>query len=134
MEKTRVNVKDITAPLLTTKTPSLAFDLTKGELLLNAQDFVATVTDNCAVKSLALNKSKITCAEADLPIDLILTATDNAGNQTSKIITVVVSRFESKKISITPSGSSQAYKGESVMLSLGAEFEYTVEELSLIHI
>jgi hypothetical protein len=127
-EKTRVTVKDTTAPLLTTKTPSLAFDLTKGELLLNAQDFVATVTDNCAVKSVTLNKSKITCADFDLPIDLILTATDNSGNETSKTITVAVSRFESKKITINPSGSSQAYKGETVTLSLGAEFEYTVEE------
>jgi hypothetical protein len=126
-EKTLVNVQDLIIPVLIPKTPSLSFDLTKGELLLNPEDFVSSLNDNCGIKSLQLNKTKITCSEIDLPIELILTATDPSGNSTSELITVLVSPFESQKISISPSGNYQAYQGTPVEIRLGEEFEFTVD-------
>ncbi|MDI1321268.1 MAG: T9SS type A sorting domain-containing protein [Algoriphagus sp.] len=122
-----VIVKDNLAPVLTTKIPSLAFDLVKGVLELNPEDFVASLTDNCSVADLYLNKTRITCADYDLPIELILTATDQSGNSTSELFTVFASSFESQKISINPSGNFQAYKGEPVEIKLGDEFGFSLE-------
>lgn len=123
-----VIVKDEIAPTLVTKTPSLAFDKVKGVLELNPEDFVSSASDNCGIQSLVLNKSKIICADYDLPIEIIVTAIDQSGNQSSKLVTVTASAFESKKISISPAGNYQGYSGEPVQLSLGNEFEFTVDE------
>jgi hypothetical protein len=122
-----VIVKDNQAPILTTKIPSLAFDLVKGVLELKPEDFVASLTDNCGVTDLYLNKTKITCEDYDLPIELILTAKDQSGNITSELLMVSVSSFESKKISITPSGNFQAFSGAPVEIKLGEEFGFSLE-------
>ncbi len=123
----KVIVKDEQAPILTTKIPSLAFDLVKGVLELKPEDFVASLTDNCGVTDLYLNKTRITCADYDLPIELILTAKDQSGNITSELFTISVSSFESQKISINPSGSFQAFSGEPVEIRLGEEFGFYLE-------
>jgi hypothetical protein len=122
-----VIVKDNLAPVLTIKIPSLSFDLVKGVLELKAEDFVASLTDNCEIKELSLNKSKITCADYDLPLELILTSKDQSGNITSELLMVSVSTFESQKISINPSGNFQAYKGLPVEIKLGEEFGFSLE-------
>jgi 3',5'-cyclic AMP phosphodiesterase CpdA len=122
-----VIVKDNQAPILTTKIPSLAFDLVKGVLELKPEDFVASLTDNCGITDLYLNKTKITCADYDLPIELILTAKDQSGNITSELLMVSVSSFESQKISINPSGNFQAFSGDPVEIKLGEEFGFSLE-------
>ncbi|WP_147392219.1 T9SS type A sorting domain-containing protein [Algoriphagus lacus] len=121
-------VKDNLNPILVTKTPSLAFDKVKGVLPLKPEDFVSSVSDNCGIQSVVLDKSQITCADYELPIEIMVTATDLSGNQTSKLVIVTASAFESQKISISPSGTQQAYAGEPLKLTLGSEFAYTVEE------
>ncbi|WP_111669892.1 T9SS type A sorting domain-containing protein [Algoriphagus litoralis] len=119
-------VKDETAPTLVTKLPNLAFDLTKGELILNPEDFVASLSDNCDLKSLTLNKNRISCEDYDLPIELILTAVDQSGNTASEILTVSVSAFESKKISISPESGTEFLEGESAEIRLGDEYGFTL--------
>lgn len=121
-----VFVKDETAPVMVTKLPTLTFDLVKGELVLNPEDFVASLSDNCGIKSLTLNKSKITCEDYDLPIELILTAVDQSGNTASEILTVSVSTFESKKISISPESGTEFLEGESAEIRVGDEYGFTL--------
>jgi Leucine-rich repeat (LRR) protein len=123
-----VLVQDKLPPVLVTKKPSLVFDKVKGVLELKPEDFVASLSDNCGIKTLTLNKNKITCADYELPVELVLTATDNSGNQRSELITVEVAVVESKKISITPSGEQEAFAGTPVTLTLGSEFGYVVQE------
>jgi 3',5'-cyclic AMP phosphodiesterase CpdA len=119
-----VEVKDKLAPVLVTKSPSLVFDKTIGFLELDPEQFVSSVSDNCGIKSIELNKSRITCGEFDLPQELILTVTDQAGNITFKVIEVFVSTTESKKVSLKASGI--LYPGGSINLTLGEELNYEV--------
>lgn len=121
-----VVVEDKSAPILITKVPDLAFDLIKGELVLKPEDFVSSLTDNCGVKSLELNKTKITCEDYDMPIELILTAIDNSGNSTSVNLIVSASPFESKKISISPESGTQFVDGQTAEIRLGEEFGFTL--------
>lgn len=121
-----VKVKDLIGPKLVTKTPNLAFDLVKGELLLKAEDFVSSLTDNCWIKTLELNKTKITCENFKAPIELILTAVDQSGNKTSEVLIVSASPFESKKISISPESGTEFLEGQSAEIRLGEEFGFTV--------
>ncbi|WP_075350976.1 T9SS type A sorting domain-containing protein [Algoriphagus marinus] len=123
----KVIVKDELPPVLTTKIPSLSFDLVKGELELNPEDFVESLTDNCGLSDLYLNKTNVTCSDYDSPIELILTATDNSGNITSESITINVTPFESQKISINPSGNFQGFIGEPIEIKLGDEFGFNLE-------
>jgi 3',5'-cyclic AMP phosphodiesterase CpdA len=121
-----VKVKDLLAPKLITKIPALAFDLTKGELLLKAEDFVSSLTDNCGIKTVALNKTKITCENINTPIELILTVGDLSGNITSEVLAVNVTTFESSKISISPESEGEFLEGQSAEIRLGEEFDFTV--------
>ncbi|OOG74853.1 T9SS type A sorting domain-containing protein [Algoriphagus sp. A40] len=122
-----VNVVDGQKPILITKTPSLQFDKVTGVLELKPEDFVSSLSDNCGIKSLQLNKTTITCGDYDLPVDIILEATDFSGNSTSKLVTIFVSPFESKKISISPELGTQFLVGQEAEIRLGEEFEYFVE-------
>jgi len=126
IEVVLVKVKDLIAPKLVTKIPVLAFDLTKGELLLKAEEFVTFLSDNCGIKTLELNKTKITCENFEAPLELILTAVDLSGNITSEVLTVSTSPFESKKISISPDTGTEFLEGQSAEIRLGEEFGFTV--------
>jgi hypothetical protein len=126
-ETMKVKVLDKEPPVIVTKIPSLSFDKVLGVLELRAEDFVSSVSDNCEIKSLTINKSRLTCGDLGLPIEIILTATDLAGNETSKMVSFVPSTQESKKISISPADSYLGIAGETVELKLGEEFGYTVE-------
>lgn len=122
-----VIVKDVQKPILITKIPSLQFDKVTGVLELKPEDFVSSLSDNCGIKSLQLNKSKITCGDYDLPIDIIVEAVDFSGNSTSELVTISVTPFESKKISISPESGAQFLIGNLAEIRLGEEFEYFVE-------
>lgn len=126
-EQAKVKVQDKEAPVLVTKTPSLSLDKVLGVLELKAEDFVGSVTDNCGIKSITINKSRLTCGDLGLPIEIILTATDLSGNMTSKLISFFPSTQESKKISITPVDTYQGIAGETLEVKLGEEFSYTVD-------
>lgn len=122
-----VKIKDTIAPKLIPKIPVLEFDLTKGFLELEAENFVTSLSDNCGIKSLELNKTQITCENYNAPIELILTARDFSGNTVSKTILLHVTAFESKKISISPESGTQILAGSNVELKLGHEFDFQVE-------
>ena len=126
-EQTKVKIQDKEAPVLVSKSPNLIFDKVLGVLELKAEDFVGSVTDNCGIKSITINKARITCDDLGLPIEIILTATDLSENVTSKVITALPSTQESKKISISPADSYEGTAGETVEIKLGEEFVYTVE-------
>ncbi len=121
-----VLVEDSTPPILITKIPELAFDLIKGELVLNPEIFVSSLKDNCGIKSLELSKTKITCDDYDSPLELVLTAVDLSGNITSEVLTISVSHFESKKISISPESGSEFFAGKAAEIRLGEEFGFTL--------
>ncbi|WP_084454705.1 T9SS type A sorting domain-containing protein [Algoriphagus terrigena] len=122
-----VKVKDNIPPKLTLKPHGLQFDLVKGFLEFTAEDFVSSVTDNCGVKSLTISRNRIGCSEYQLPIEVVLEAVDNSGNQTREVITLNLSSFESKKISISPESGKQFTVGQQAEIRLGSEFEFTLE-------
>jgi|GEM_PF-199949 len=126
-ETAKVKVQDKEAPVLVTRIPTLSFDRILGVLELNADNFVSSVSDNCGIKSVTLNKPRITCTDLGAPIEVILTATDQSGNVTSKTVSFTPSIQESKKLSISPANSYQGIAGETVELNLGEEFGYTVD-------
>jgi 3',5'-cyclic AMP phosphodiesterase CpdA len=119
-----VEVKDKLAPVFVTKSPSLVFDKSIGVLELDPEQFISSVSDNCGIKSIELNKPNISCADFDLTHELILTVTDKSGNKAEKLIQVKATPTESKKVSIKASGT--LYSGGSVNLTLGEELEYEV--------
>ncbi|GAB2500521.1 hypothetical protein GCM10027164_35850 [Algoriphagus taiwanensis] len=122
----QIQIKDLLPPILSTRIPSLNFDLLKGELTLNPEDFVESLTDNCSIQSLQLNKSKITCEDYDLLQEVILTATDQSGNSVSKALTFSVNPIESQKISISPESGASYTEGQVVEIRLGEEFDFVV--------
>jgi hypothetical protein len=126
-EQVKVKVQDKEAPVLVAKTPTINFDKILGVLELKADDFVNSVADNCGIKSVTLNRSRITCENLGGPIEIVLTATDLNDNVTSKVISFTPTIQESKKLSIIPATSYQGIAGESVEIKLGEEFDYTVE-------
>lgn len=122
----QVQIKDLLSPILSTRIPNLNFDLVKGELILNPENFVESLTDNCSIQSLQLNKSKITCENYELLQEVILTATDQSGNSISKALTFSVNPVESQKISISPESGASYTEGQVVEVRLGEEFDFVV--------
>lgn len=121
-----VRVKDLIAPKLVTKTPGLTADLIQGEFLLKPEDFVQSLSDNCGIKALELSKTKVSCENFDLPFEVVLTAVDASGNKSSEVLTLLVSSFESKKISISPESGTLFLEGQKPEIRLGEEFGFTV--------
>ncbi len=121
-----VRVKDPLPPKMTLKPHGLQFDLATGFLEIEAEDFVS-VEDNCAVKSLKINKTRVACSEYTLPIELIVEAEDYSGNLAQEVITLTLSAVESKKISISPESGKQFVTGQQAEIRLGDEFEFSLE-------
>ncbi|MBN7811938.1 metallophosphoesterase [Algoriphagus sp. H41] len=122
-----VKVKDTTAPKINLKTHNLQFDLAKGFLEIKAEDFVSSVTDNCGVKTLAINKTRISCSEYHLPMEVVIEAIDHSGNQSREVLVLSLPSIESQKISISPESGSQYTVGQKAEIRLGSEFEFTLE-------
>ncbi|MDX5339518.1 MAG: metallophosphoesterase [Cyclobacteriaceae bacterium] len=121
-----VEIKDTSKPILEVKRPSLVFDKTKGVLEINPELFVASLSDNCGIKSLEINKSRFTCGDLDLPHEIIVTAIDFSGNTESKLVEVFLSSIESQKVSLSKTG--QLFEGGTVGLVLGEELPFEVVE------
>lgn len=119
-----VDIKDSVKPILEVKRPSLILDKSIGVLEISPDMFVSSVSDNCGIKSLEINKSRFTCGDLDLPHEIIVSAIDFSGNTQSKMIEVVLSSTESKKVSLTATG--KLYEGGTVGLVLGEELEFEV--------
>lgn len=121
-----VSVKDLMPPKLVTKIPSLTADRIQGEFLLKPEDFIESLSDNCGIKALELSKTKVSCENFDLSFEVVLTAVDASGNKSSAVLTLNVSSFESKKISISPETGTQFLEGQKAEIRLGEEFGFSV--------
>lgn len=133
-DTTRLIVLDTIAPKVEWKSAEYVFDLTKGELTFQLEDFIVSPpTDNCGSEGIQVNLSKtsVTCADVDserenYTIDLDVVVTDASGN-TSVYPTYALLIFtESQKVSLTAQGP--LYEGRSVELRLGEELNYDVWE------
>ncbi|MEN2283438.1 T9SS type A sorting domain-containing protein [Algoriphagus sp. SE2] len=129
-----VKVVDEIPPVLDWKSAEYSFDLSKGELVFDVQDFIVSPpTDNCGSEGLqvSLSKTSVTCADVDselvnYPIDVDIIVTDASGN-TSVYPTYALLVFtESQKVSLTAQGT--LYEGRTVELRLGEELNYDVWE------
>lgn len=116
---------------------NLPFDLTVGKVTLDLESFYIRqefIIENCLNPfgvQIKLSKTEITCADFNPdgtyePISVIITATDNSGNSTSKVRKVNLNLIESKKISITPESGATYTTGQTAEIRLGEEFEFTV--------
>jgi SprB repeat/Secretion system C-terminal sorting domain/Dockerin type I domain len=89
-----ITVLDNTKPVVVCKNLSLDFTY-GGSVLLKPEDVLQSVSDNCgSIKSLALDRN-IPFNSGDVPgKTIVLTATDQAGNQSSCTATITVTRSE----------------------------------------
>lgn len=124
LEKIEVVIQDKKAPVLETKNLEVALDLTKGELELKSEDFIKSITDNCGVKEVTINKTKITCEDVGKEISVELRAVDNAGNVTEKTAKVTVKSINTKFVTI--SGPESICTGGKQMIILKSEAEFEV--------
>ncbi len=122
-----VKVVDSTPPTVILKPFEGKFDLSRGFLEIKAEDLVSSVEDNCGVKFIAINKTRISCTEYLLPVEVVLEAVDQSGNQTREVVVLNLSAFESEKISISPESGKQYTVGQVAEIRLGSEFEFTLE-------
>ncbi|TDQ18699.1 putative secreted protein (Por secretion system target) [Algoriphagus boseongensis] len=130
----KIKVQDKLAPSAEIKEAGYEFDLSKGELVFNPQDFLASVPqDNCGsgVVSVSLSKTSVTCADIDSErftyyVDLNLILKDASGNTTTYPTAAVLKIVESKKVSLTAKGP--LFERNSVELRLGEELDFDVLE------
>ncbi len=126
VEATKVWVKDNLKPLLISKNFNSNFDVTVGSLTLKPEDFIASLSDNCGIKEVTINKTTATCADLGKEIQVQIRAVDTSGNVVEGVAILTLTRIESKKITISPAGLIIRPIGQPVELTLGNEFEYTV--------
>ncbi|NVJ86092.1 MAG: metallophosphoesterase [Algoriphagus sp.] len=133
-DTTSLSVIDTIAPSLEYKSVVYEFDLTKGELFFDVEDFmVSPPTDNCNSESIEvkLDKESISCSDLDsgsenISIELVLTVSDASGNSKTYTTSALVNLVESQKVSLSPIG--KLYEGRSVELKLGEELDFQVVE------
>lgn len=132
--KVTVKVLDKIAPDFEASDAFLAFDKVEGKVTLDADSFYIRqefITENSLSNgsiNIEFDRRELTCADlTGEPILIRITLTDRSGNATTKIRRVTLNPIESKKISISPAGNFLGKSGETMELSLGEEFAYSVE-------
>lgn len=123
---TKVWVNDKLTPVLVPKNFKADFDVTVGSLTLKPEDFISALSDNCGIKEVTINKTTATCADLGKEIQIQVRAVDASGNVVEAVAILTLNRIESKKISVSPLGPIVKSIGQTVELTLGNEFEYTV--------
>jgi len=96
-----VLVKDNSPPRFNSKSPELEFDLSKGELELNPENFYTDLKDNCGIKEISINRISITCEDLGKVIPIEIRAVDLAGNVTEKTAQLTVKAKNSAPVTIT---------------------------------
>lgn len=122
----KVWVHDQLSPVLVPKNFKADFDVTVGSLALKPADFIAELSDNCGIKEVAINKTTATCEDLGKEIPVAIRAVDASGNVVEAVAILTLNRIESKKISISPAGPVVKFIGQTVELTLGNEFDFTV--------
>tara|TARA_R110002020_G_scaffold231_1_gene1160 strand:+ start:42443 stop:44773 length:2331 start_codon:yes stop_codon:yes gene_type:complete len=123
-DKIEVVVQDKSAPVVQTNNLEVELDLTIGQLELNPEDFIQSISDNCAVKEVTISKTKVTCEDVGKEIVVELRAVDFSGNVTEKNALVIVKSFTSSPVKIT--GSESICGGTKQTLTLNSEAPFEV--------
>ncbi|UZD23743.1 metallophosphoesterase [Algoriphagus halophytocola] len=118
-EKIEVVIQDKIAPVLVTKNLTVDFDLTLGQKQLKPEDFIQSIRDNCGVKEVSLNKTKVTCEDVGKEVEVELRAVDYKGNVTEETAVLLVKGFTSQPVQIT--GSESICVGTKQTLTLKSE-------------
>ncbi|NEN23197.1 T9SS type A sorting domain-containing protein [Cryomorpha ignava] len=117
---TQVEVLDNTAPTVVVENIDVFLN-EDGEAFIVPADVEVSASDNCQIASRVLNLSAFTCADLGQEIEIILTVTDNSGNETqeSALISVVES--------IAPVAVAQGY---TIELDENGEADLTSAEVA----
>jgi len=119
-----VVVSDNANPVLVTKNAEVIVDLVTGNVELNSEDFIASLTDNCGIKEVTLNRQSVGCEDIGKEITIEVRAVDKAGNVSEKLAIVLVKSSNSKPVIST--GTSSICSGEKQTLSLMSEAAFEV--------
>ncbi len=98
----QVEVLDNTAPTVVVENIDVFLNA-DGEAFIVPSDIEVSASDNCQIASRVLNLNAFTCADLSQEIEVILTVTDNSGNETQK--SALISVLES----IAPVAVAQGY-------------------------
>ncbi|MBN3519383.1 T9SS type A sorting domain-containing protein [Algoriphagus lutimaris] len=123
-EEVKVKVIDLIPPVLETKNLELELDLSVGSLILEAEDFVSEVSDNCAIQELKINQAELTCESVGKEIQVEIRAVDASGNVTEKNALVFVKGMTSKPVIL--SGPESICSGDTKEISLDSEAVFEV--------
>lgn len=122
--KTKVLVKDLTAPVLLPKNISVDLDVTKGVVEITPEMILEEFGDNCGIKSLTINKNRFTCEDIGKEIAVGIRAEDNSGNVKEAVAVVSVKRIEKEMVSL--SGTTLFCQGETSIIELKSAVPFEV--------
>lgn len=124
-EKTiEVIVRDNSNPVLVTKNVEVIVDLAIGKVELNAEDFIASLTDNCGIKEVTISRQSVGCEDIGKEISIEVRVVDKAGNVSDKLAKVLVKSSNTKPVTIT--GSADICAGVKQTLALKSEASFEV--------
>lgn len=123
-EQVNLKVLDLIPPVLETKNLELELDLSSGSLILEAEDFISKVSDNCSIQELSINKTELTCESVGKEIQVEIRAVDASGNVTENTAEVFVKAKNSKPVMI--SGPESICVGDRKEISLNSEAGFEV--------
>ncbi|MEP4376718.1 MAG: T9SS type A sorting domain-containing protein, partial [Algoriphagus sp.] len=122
-EKIEVVVQDKLPPVLKVKNIEVELDLTVDGFALKAEDFIESISDNCSITSLTINKQNLTCMDVGKEVTVELRAEDGAGNVTEKTAKVFVTSKNASPVTITGNPAICAGEQQTLTLKSAAEFE-----------
>jgi 3',5'-cyclic AMP phosphodiesterase CpdA len=120
----KVKVLDEIKPLLITQNLAIVIDRSKGAVELNPDALIKTISDNCGIKEVSLNRNAITCEDIGKTVIVEVTASDLSGNITKANAQVSVSSVNSRPVTI--SGNTQLCNGASTVLTLNSTANFEV--------
>ncbi|SFB45353.1 T9SS type A sorting domain-containing protein [Algoriphagus aquimarinus] len=123
-EKIEVRVQDPIFPQLETKNFEVKLDLSVGELVLNPEDFIKSLSDNCGIESLTINKQKITCEDVGKNVFIEIIATDASRLNTVRLASAIVKAVNTRPVTVN--GPAAICVGESQVLTLVSEADFEV--------
>ncbi|MEB2781766.1 T9SS type A sorting domain-containing protein [Algoriphagus sp. C2-6-M1] len=125
----KVSVLDKIAPKVQVKNYTAVVDIViSKQFELKPEFFIQSLSDNCGDDlEVVMTPKALGCNDINYtgPIKVNLLVKDKSGNSTEAVVYLTIETTESKKISL--SGPTQGVKGSTVKLTLGSEFDYTVE-------
>jgi len=126
----KVNVMDNIPPKVQVKNffGGVMDIVTSQAFELKPEYFIENISDNCGENlEIEITPKSLSCNDigATYPTDVHIWVKDKSGNYTSAVSKITVDAEQSKRISIN--GPNQGVIGSTVNLTLGSEFDFTVE-------